>query len=175
MNEKKKVRAVERALDILLCFLQRSSLSLTEISELTQLNKSTVYRLLSTLEGKGFLTRDPDTEKYQLGFRIWELSVNLDSSNDPASFFCRKWSDFVTNSMRQSVYIYAMGMNAFGSRQSKVNKRSGELHRSVLVCLSPLGLPVRCLMAYAESEIVEEVIRSSHWPEDIDPIHIAHN
>ena len=85
MEDKKfTVRAAERALDILLCFTEKREWSLTEIAQHTGLNKSTVYRLLVTLEGKGFLRRNPETEKYRLGFRIWELSANLSQSDDPA-------------------------------------------------------------------------------------------
>ncbi len=52
------VRAVERALDIMLCFTGASELTLTEIASRAQLHKSTVHRLLASLEGKGFIMRD---------------------------------------------------------------------------------------------------------------------
>jgi IclR family KDG regulon transcriptional repressor len=86
-EKKSTVRAAERALDILLCFVDETRLGMTEIAERTGLNKSTVFRLLATLESKGFVKRDPDTEKYQLGFRIWELSAHLNRSKDPAVLF----------------------------------------------------------------------------------------
>jgi transcription initiation factor IIE alpha subunit len=76
------VRAVERAMDILLCFADVKELSLTEISSKVTLHKSTVHRLLASLEGKGFILRDGNTEKYRLGFRLWELSANLIQSDD---------------------------------------------------------------------------------------------
>lgn len=76
------VRAVERALDILLCFTDASELSLTEIASKVNLHKSTVHRLLASLEGKGFVQRDSATEKYGLGFSLWELSVHLSHSDD---------------------------------------------------------------------------------------------
>jgi IclR family transcriptional regulator, KDG regulon repressor len=56
------VRAVERALDVLLCFSKQTpELSMTQISEMVGINKSTVHRLLATLEGKRFVERDVDT------------------------------------------------------------------------------------------------------------------
>jgi len=46
------IRAVERALDVLLCFTsQTPELSMSQIAERIGINKSTVHRLLSTLEG----------------------------------------------------------------------------------------------------------------------------
>jgi IclR family KDG regulon transcriptional repressor len=69
------VRAVERALDILLCFsMERPTLSLTEIAEQVGMHKSTIHRLLATLESKRFITRDKTTGLYQLGFLFFELA-----------------------------------------------------------------------------------------------------
>lgn len=170
MHERKTVRAVERALDILLCFLKQPSLSLTEIAEITQLNKSTVYRLLLTLEGKGFLVRDPDTEKYQLGFRIWELSVNLDSSNDPAILFLPEM-ERLRDQLDETISLYVrdgyerVRIQAVESRQAirRVAPIGARLSLAV-------GASSKVLMAFEDSEIVEEVIQSPQWPKDIDPI-----
>jgi IclR family KDG regulon transcriptional repressor len=69
------VRAVERALDILMCFSKdKPVLSLTEIAEQAGINKSTIHRLLATLEKKRFIIRDRTTAMYQLGFLFVELS-----------------------------------------------------------------------------------------------------
>ena len=69
------VRAVERALDILLCFtMETPTLSLTEIAEQVGMHKSTIHRLLATLESKRFITRDKATGMYQLGFLLFELA-----------------------------------------------------------------------------------------------------
>ena len=169
MSERKTVRAVERALEILLCFVQRSSLSLTEISELTQLNKSTVYRLLTTLEEKGFLSRDPDTEKYQLGFRIWELSVHLDASNDPAILFLPEM-ERLRDQLDETISLYVrdgyerVRIQAVESRQAIRRVAPIGARMSLAV-----GASSKVLMAYAEPEFVDEVIHSPYWPEDVDP------
>ncbi|TCZ77697.1 IclR family transcriptional regulator [Paenibacillus albiflavus] len=76
------VRAVERALDILLCFTNSQKLSLTEIASRVGLHKSTVHRLLASLEHKGFVQRDSATDKYGLGFSLWELSMHLSQGDD---------------------------------------------------------------------------------------------
>src|SRR5512145_2022171 len=69
------VRAVERALDILQCFgKDKHTLSLTQIAEQVGMHKSTIHRLLATLESKRFITRDKTTGMYQLGFRFIELA-----------------------------------------------------------------------------------------------------
>ena len=69
------VRAVERALDILLCFsLQQPTLSMSQIADQVGMHKSTTHRLLATLENRRFLIRDKTTGMYQLGFRFIELA-----------------------------------------------------------------------------------------------------
>lgn len=69
------VRAVERALDILLCFsMERPTLSLTEIAEQVGMHKSTIHRLLATQESKRFITRNQTNGTYQLGFLFFELA-----------------------------------------------------------------------------------------------------
>ena len=69
------VRAVDRALDILLCFTREEpTRSLTQIAESIQMSKTTVHRLLATLENKRFITRDKVTGFYRLGFRFIEMA-----------------------------------------------------------------------------------------------------
>jgi DNA-binding IclR family transcriptional regulator len=70
------VRAVERALDILLCFTREEpTRSLTQIAEAIHMSKTTVHRLLATLENKRFITRDKTTGLYRLGFRFIEMAA----------------------------------------------------------------------------------------------------
>jgi len=77
------IRAVERALDVLMCFTsQTPELSMTQISELVGINKSTVHRLLATLEGKRFVERDPTTGAYRLGIRLIQMAFLTMEHND---------------------------------------------------------------------------------------------
>lgn len=69
------VRAVDRALDVLLCFTaQTPALNMTQISERIGIHKSTVHRLLATLERRNFVRRDPETGIYRLGYRLLQMA-----------------------------------------------------------------------------------------------------
>lgn len=69
------IRAVERALDVLLCFSKQTpELSMTQIAERVGMHKSTVHRLLATLEGKRFVERDPVTGFYRPGIYFLQLT-----------------------------------------------------------------------------------------------------
>ena len=69
------VDAVNRALSILTCFTGADErLSLAEIARRTGLYKSTVLRLIESLEAQGFLTR-PDGRSYTLGAELMRLGA----------------------------------------------------------------------------------------------------
>jgi len=69
------VRAIERALDVLLCFSQAEPvLSLTQIAERLNMPKSTTHRYLATLEAARFVRRDEATGSYHLGYRFIEMA-----------------------------------------------------------------------------------------------------
>lgn len=78
----KKVRSIERALQVLNCFsFERPTLSLKEISELSNLHKSTLLRILQTLREKEFVEINKN-RKYRLGLQVYKLGnvffYNLD-------------------------------------------------------------------------------------------------
>ncbi len=77
------VRAVERALDVLLCFTnQTPELTMTQIAEQVGIHKSTAHRLLATLENKRFIQRDQDTGIYRLGIRLLQMAYLTLEQND---------------------------------------------------------------------------------------------
>ncbi|MFC5541402.1 MAG: IclR family transcriptional regulator [Bacilli bacterium] len=74
LDEKYFVQSVKKALQILKLFKnRRQELSVTEISQLMELPKSSVHRLLKEMVEEGFLIQDRKTGKYKLGFSILAL------------------------------------------------------------------------------------------------------
>jgi IclR family transcriptional regulator, KDG regulon repressor len=68
------VQSLNRALDIVETFaIIGPDVGLTKMAEYLGLNKATAYRLLSTLESRGFLERSPNSRKYRLGVKLFEL------------------------------------------------------------------------------------------------------
>ena len=77
------VRAVDRALDVLLCFTnQTPELTMTQIAEQVGIHKSTAHRLLATLENKRFIQRDQNTGIYRLGIRLLQMAYLTLEQND---------------------------------------------------------------------------------------------
>lgn len=76
-----RVQALERALDILDCFnFQDRELGLSDVVNRTGLNKTTAKRLISNLTSRGYLQQNPQTRRYQLGMRLFELGGVVFSS-----------------------------------------------------------------------------------------------
>lgn len=68
------IEALLRGLQILSLFSrERPQLSLTQIKEAANLNKSTAFRAISTLETAGYLERDPETKRYRPGLKVLQL------------------------------------------------------------------------------------------------------
>src|SRR5688572_7928031 len=69
------VRAVERALDLLFLLGEHQrSLSLQQLAREIGCSKTTVHRLLTTLERREVVEKDPDSRQYRLGRRARDLS-----------------------------------------------------------------------------------------------------
>ena len=75
------IRAVDRAIQVLNCFsFQEREHTLGELARLTKLSKSTVFRIIQTLEKQKFITFDPFSNRYSLGMKLFELGGIIFSS-----------------------------------------------------------------------------------------------
>ena len=75
MGKTKPIQSVVRAMEILEYMVNHNHCRLQEISEALSLNKSTTYTLLSTLEQKGYVERDPQSPRYSLSISCWQLGA----------------------------------------------------------------------------------------------------
>ncbi|RXT05669.1 IclR family transcriptional regulator [Ammoniphilus sp. CFH 90114] len=169
MDDKKQtVRAVERALDILICFTDKQELGLTEIAKLVDLNKSTVHRLLASLEGKGFLIRDPITEKYRLGFRLWELSAHLVREDDPALLFLPEMEK-LRDLLGETISLYVRDGRERIRIQAVESKHTIRRVAPIGVRLPlAVGASSKVLVAFSDESVMEFILQDPAWPETID-------
>ncbi|RBW69804.1 IclR family transcriptional regulator [Bacillus taeanensis] len=77
------IKSVDRALQIITIVSSRKDgFGVTELAEQLELNKSSIFRLLSTLAAHNFIEQDLETKKYRLGYKYLELSSKLLDSID---------------------------------------------------------------------------------------------
>lgn len=69
------VQSVDRALDILEAFnYSKEALGVTELSHKLNLHKNNVFRLLATLEVRGYIEQDRKNGNYRLGIKTFEVA-----------------------------------------------------------------------------------------------------
>lgn len=71
-----KIQVLDRAVAIISAIAEsRSDAGLAELAETVKLHKSTAHRILMILEGYRIVDRDPQTGRYRLGLRLFELGT----------------------------------------------------------------------------------------------------
>jgi DNA-binding IclR family transcriptional regulator len=90
------VRAVDRALDILMAFTADDwELTATDLLKRVDLSRATLYRLLYTLEENGFLTSEGEPQRFRLGSSVAHLAhvwtASLDIAHIAQPMLRRVW------------------------------------------------------------------------------------
>ena len=71
------IQSVSHALDVLEQFNgERDELGVTELSKRLKLHKNNVFRLLATLEARGYIEQNKATDNYLLGIRCLQIGQN---------------------------------------------------------------------------------------------------
>jgi DNA-binding IclR family transcriptional regulator len=107
MAGKSTTRSINRALDILECFLKEEELSLMEISNKTDLSPSTAHRLVNSLMDKHYLERDESNKKFFLGPMIARLgNVSLKSIDTNFKEIAKKYMQELKDEFNENVALY---------------------------------------------------------------------
>lgn len=161
------VRAVDRALDILLCFSRsESGLSLSEIAREVGLHKSTVHRLLTSMLNKGFVRKHPESDKYLLGWTVLELIHNVYQSDELSTVVLpvmTRLRDITSETV--SLYIRSgierIRIQAVESLEPVRNVASiGKTYPLYI------GASGKVLLAYADALTLEKVLQDPTIPAD---------
>lgn len=165
---KTTVRAVDRALDILLCFTSKTDWAMTEIAEHVGLHKSTVHRMLATLEEKGFIERDRATDRYHLGLKVWELSANLSRADDQATIWLPEMVR-LRDLLGETVSIYVRD-GADRIRIQAVQSNHPVRRVAPVGVRLPLnaGASSKVLIAYSEPIVQQSIMTDPDWLQAID-------
>jgi DNA-binding IclR family transcriptional regulator len=98
--------AVERALAVLCSFSRETpALGVTEISELLNLSKSTVHRLLQTLVAQGLVAQDAVRRQYTLGYRVLALAQAVPGEAD-LRHICQAHMRWLLSATQETIALY---------------------------------------------------------------------
>lgn len=169
MDRENMVKSVSRALDIIaLISMKKVGLGVTEIANQMDINKSSVFRILSTLVQYGYVEQDKQSSRYKLGYKFLELSSRLLESIDfreEANPFLKELEaetneviHLVVYDQGEVVYIEKLEGNEILRMHSKVGKRA-PMH-----CTS-VG---KAILAHLPHSIVLEIIERKGLPVHTD-------
>lgn len=159
------VQSLDRALAILDLFRQeRKPLGITEIAERLGVHKSSVHRMLATLQLRGYVEREPASERYWIGPSLLELGtlyMHETSLVDESKPFLQQLVDEV--GVRAHLATLYDGMvlylkHAAPSSSMRLDTLLGE--RTYVHC-SALG---KCLVAWKSEPDVQAIVDKLGMP-----------
>src|SRR4030067_1198406 len=82
MEPNNPIVTIDRAMMILIKLSEiGESVGITDLSEILNIPKASIYRILTTLEKRDFILQDEDTKRYSLGVTILRMSEKVQSQN----------------------------------------------------------------------------------------------
>lgn len=153
-----RIAAVDRALLVLEALADRPGQGVTALSKSLGLTKSIVFRLLQTLEDRGFVYRDPEQAVYSLGYRVGVLGERV-GRDGSLLFAARPVMDSLRDRTSENVNLVIRE----GLRSLVLATRSGR-HSIRLFAQAGRHGPLHagggslCLLAYSEDSVVDAVL-----------------
>lgn len=154
------ISAVDRALSLLEALADHPGLSVTELAKVSGNTKSLVFRLIYTLEQRGYVIRDPASRTYTLGYRPLVLASSAQDNValikaagpflDDLARASGEQVNLLVRDGTQSLCIAIRAAQASGQLYAQVGRR-GPLHA---------GGGTKILLAFAPDEVREEVLSS---------------
>lgn len=160
-NEARGTSVIVNVLDVLRCFtVERPLIGVTEIAEQVGLHKSSISRILSTLEQERVVERDEQTRKYRLGIGLIAIAGPLLANLD-----VRKVAYPILQELRDSTNETAVLNIWDGSESISVEQiPSNRLvkHTSVMGSRyrSGLSASVQIFLAYEDPERCNQLLDS---------------
>ncbi|WP_258359270.1 IclR family transcriptional regulator [Moorella sulfitireducens] len=159
------VLSVEKSIKILETLaMTTEGIGLSDLSRRLGLNKSTVYRMLTTLKAYGYVDQEPTTGKYILGLKILELSSGLLERLDVRTVAHPYLKELAARSQEVAHMVVRDGNEAVyidkveGNRTIRMYSQIG---RRVALHSTAVG---KAILAFLPSEEVEKIITSTGLP-----------
>lgn len=169
MERLNMVKSVGRAMEVInLVSTNKYGVGVTEIANQMDINKSSVYRILNTLEEYGFIEQNEESGKYKLGYKFLEISSRLLDSMDlrtEAAPFLKSLEDYTNEVIHLVVYdhgevVYLEKLE--GSETLRMHSKVGR--RAPMHCTS-VG---KAILAHLEEKRVREIIENRGLPKHTD-------
>jgi DNA-binding IclR family transcriptional regulator len=154
------VPAVDRAVRILsLLRSERREMTIAEISDAMGYNKSSIYKLLLTLDHHGLLARDPITKRYSLGVALMEYGRAVLSGFDIQHAARPSLKALAAFSGETAVLSILRGTKL---TLLEVEESTAELHVSLAIGMTYPATATsggKAVLAYLPEKLLNEILR----------------
>ncbi|MDL2264312.1 IclR family transcriptional regulator [Synergistaceae bacterium OttesenSCG-928-I11] len=163
------VQVLDRALDIIeYLSAERQPRGPTDIAAATDLNKTTVYRLLSSLQQRGYIEKNETNGTYRIGVKLVEVASNhinnleLQTEARPYLYEMQSELGLIVHlgilDKHEVVYVEKMDINPNLRRYAQIGAR-------VPAQCSSLG---KCLLSGLSSDELAHAMRDCRFPKYTD-------
>lgn len=162
MTEQSPVQSVERTFALIELLCKNGESGITELASALGLNKTTVFRLLSTLVSLEYVVKNPLTEKYRLTLKFLKLSAGTLSKLDIRRY-ARRHLEKISALTGETVHLVERN----GGEIIYIDKFESPKNSVRMVSRVGLSLPMvytavgKAIMARLEPEEVEKIWRST--------------
>jgi len=157
MKKEYQSSTIQRAIDVLNLFKEFQVLSFTDMQQLLGFNKSTLFRVLSTLSSNRYLSKD-EMGRYELGVNMFILGLRISREHqlkNVATDFMKRLSEELDLTVHLGILdATRVVIIAKTDPQRNIRMVSG-IGSSVPVHCTGQG---KTLLAYSSSETVERII-----------------
>jgi len=104
-QETVRVDSVSKALTVMECFTpQRPEITLSELSRICHMPKSTLLNQMRTLEQAGYVRKNPHTQAYRLGYKLMCLGYSVQAAS-PLMHYVIPVMEELREATGQTVYL----------------------------------------------------------------------
>ena len=163
MNKKRSdyyIQSIIRAVKILNSFSSKEvELGITELSKRLNLHKSTIHRILVTLEDENLVIKNQSTQRYRLGIKLFELGHLMQEQIE-----IRTYALPVMRELAQKTEE-SVDLNIVSDRKRVSIEKIESPHDIRRIIQLGKSLPLYCggsgkvLMAFLEDEEIEDIIQ----------------
>jgi DNA-binding IclR family transcriptional regulator len=152
------IQSLDRGLEILFILAEHKSKGVTELANELQVNKSTVFRLLETLEKRNLVQQDKTTAKYKLGIGLLHISEGLVKNLDIINV-SKPTLKQLMDSTKESVHLCTFANDKVyvvdQVKSDQIMKVSATIGHEEPIYCSSVG---KCILAYLPDETRSRII-----------------
>lgn len=161
MQNRNEVGTLKKGLDIFWLLLEHPSLSIQEIIEMLQLNQSTTYRLVSTLEQNHFISKNNHNRYEVSDALISKLLQKTNQTNYNLTWKSVSFMDQLSQETGETTYIGMLQGAEVMITQAVQGKYATRTHLEVGDRLSLHADAIgKCILAFQEKEEQSRIIDS---------------